>query len=145
MSSEHAIAAQLFRYSDAPQAKVTCSDCNTLLGTCENEGFSNYGFIQQAKAALWPVSYRDGKRKGWIINSDIAYHVAKPGYQFLYGPDGKVERVVAAPEPSEAVWRAVGKSMLVFAAIFVGNRVFEDSFEPLRTFVHSGGQLGLQG
>lgn len=137
MSSEHAIAAQLFQYPDAPRAEVTCADCNRLLGTCE-EDFRNDPFVQQAKAALNPVSYRDRNRRGWIINSDIAHNPAKPGHQFLYDADGEVVKVFA-PEPTEAAWRAVGKSMLVFISVLVGNRAFDAALDTLRTFVHGGG------
>ena len=137
LSLEHALASQLFTYPDAPRVQTDCLDCNKLLGECEAD-FERDPFVQQAKKALYPISFRDSDRKGWKFQTELAHHYAKPGFQCLYGPDGEVASVTA-PDPTDEVWRAVGKSMLVSALILVGNDVFHPSLDLVRKFVHLGG------
>jgi hypothetical protein len=143
MTREHLIAGALFTYPEAPQAALTCAACNGGLSACERELF-NDPFVQQAKSALHPVNIRDRKRRGWIINEAIAHHGRKPGHQALYGPDKEVVRVFA-PEPGEAVWRSVGKTILIFAAFVVGDRAFDPALDELRAFVRQGGSASAAG
>ncbi len=148
ISKEHVLAASLFVNSkSAPQAEMTCVGCNEAVGKAEGD-FFNDPFIQQAKAYLRPVSYKR-KSVGWIVNYRVAFHGLKPGYQFLFDSTGKVASVFA-PHPSEAVWRSVGKSFLIYLATIVGHRAFASEVDPLREFVrfkagsedHAGLRIG---